>query len=64
MKLVIQSQHIPMLDRERHSLELLDPTVKGQLYMQTYKIKYIDKHTEMEPTIIFWDKTNKNITHK
>ena len=51
-------------DRERYPLEILDPTVKGQLYMKTYKMKEIDKHTKKEPTIIIWDETNKNITQK
>ena len=58
------SSNVRRSDRERHKLEILDPTVKGQLYMQNYKVKEIDKHTKEEPVIIFWDKTNKNITQK
>ena len=58
------SSNIRRSDRKRHKLEILDPTVKGQLYMQTYKMKEIDKHTKEEPIIRFWEETNKRITQK
>ena len=58
------SSNVIISYRERHPLEILGPTVKGQLYMQTYKMKEIDKHTKEEPIIRFWEETNKRITQK
>ena len=51
-------------EREIHTLEILEPTMKGQIYMQASNVKKTNKQAKKEPTIKFWDDTNKKITHK
>ena len=41
-------------DTERNPVEILEPTMKGQVYMQSSKVKKIYKQTKKEPIIIFW----------
>ena len=50
-------------EREKHPEEILEPTMKGQIYMKSYKVKNIDKHTKKEPKKI-WHETNENRTHR
>ena len=45
-------------EREKHPEEILEPTMKGQIYMKSYKVKNIDKHTKKEPKKI-WHETNE-----
>ena len=35
-----------------HPVDILDPTTKGQIYMQDSKVKKIDKQTKKEPSQI------------
>ena len=51
-------------DINKNTVEVLEPTMKGQIYMKGSKVKNIDEHTKEEPTIRFWDKINKNNIQK
>ena len=55
-----KSPNMRISERERHPLERLEPTTKLQVYMQSPKVKKIDKQTKSEPTIRFLSETNKN----
>ena len=38
--------------------------MKGKIYMQASNVKKTNKQAKKEPTIKFWDDTNKKRTHK
>ena len=40
-------------DRETYTVEILEPTIKGQIYIQASKVKKIDIHTKTEIIIKF-----------
>ena len=42
----------------------MDRKIRGQVYIQEYKVKKIDKQKEKTPTIRFWDEKYKESTQK
>ena len=38
--------------------------MKGKVYLPVFKVKRIEKNTKQEPTLRFWDETDKRSTQK
>ena len=55
------ASNVRISERESRPLERLEYTMKVEVHMQDSRVKKIDKQTKNEPTIIFWDETNKKI---
>ena len=58
------ASNVRISEREINSVEILEHTIKVQIYIQTPKVKNTDKQAKKEPAIKFWDETIKNRTQK
>ena len=53
-----------MSESERYPVEILEPRMKWQIYIQDSSVKNIDKQTKKVTDDNVWGDTNKNITQQ